>query len=50
MNVRERFRAPKNVKLLDEDAGLTPLREKNGEKNGRRMAVPSNASGHLLPT
>jgi PPK2 family polyphosphate:nucleotide phosphotransferase len=34
MNARERFRAPKNLKLRDEDAGLTPLREKNGEKNG----------------
>jgi PPK2 family polyphosphate:nucleotide phosphotransferase len=34
MNARERFRAPKNVKLRDEDAGLTPLREKNGDKNG----------------
>lgn len=34
MNARERFRAPKSVKLREEDAGLTPLREKNGEKNG----------------
>jgi PPK2 family polyphosphate:nucleotide phosphotransferase len=34
MNARERFRAPKNVKLREEDAGLTPLREKNGDKNG----------------
>ena len=31
MNALERFRAPKNPKLRDEDAGLTPLREKNGE-------------------
>jgi PPK2 family polyphosphate:nucleotide phosphotransferase len=31
MNALERFRAPKNLKLRDEDAGLTPLREKNGE-------------------
>jgi PPK2 family polyphosphate:nucleotide phosphotransferase len=36
MNVRERFRAPKNVKLRDEDAGLTPLREKNGGENGEK--------------
>jgi PPK2 family polyphosphate:nucleotide phosphotransferase len=35
MNARERFRAPKNLKLRDEDAGLTPLREKNGEDNGK---------------
>jgi PPK2 family polyphosphate:nucleotide phosphotransferase len=34
MNARERFRAPKTVKLRDEDAGLTPLREKNGGKDG----------------
>jgi PPK2 family polyphosphate:nucleotide phosphotransferase len=37
MNARERFRAPKDLTLRDEDAGLTPLREKsekNGEKNG----------------
>jgi PPK2 family polyphosphate:nucleotide phosphotransferase len=36
MNVRERFRAPKNVKLRDEDAGLTPLREKNGEGSAKQ--------------
>jgi PPK2 family polyphosphate:nucleotide phosphotransferase len=34
MNVLERFRAPKNLKLRDEDAGLTPLREKNDDKDG----------------
>jgi len=38
MNARnsacERFRARKDVKLRDEDAGLTPLREENGDKNG----------------
>jgi PPK2 family polyphosphate:nucleotide phosphotransferase len=34
MNARERFRAPKKFALRDEDAGLTPLREKNGDKNG----------------
>jgi PPK2 family polyphosphate:nucleotide phosphotransferase len=34
MNARERFRAPKDVSLRDEDAGLTPLREKNGDKSG----------------
>jgi PPK2 family polyphosphate:nucleotide phosphotransferase len=36
MNVRERFRAPKKLTLRDEDAGATPLREKNGNggKNG----------------
>jgi PPK2 family polyphosphate:nucleotide phosphotransferase len=39
MNARERFRAPKNPKLRDEDAGLTPLREKNGngEKGGAKQ-------------
>ena len=36
MKTLERFRAPKALKLRDEDAGLTPLREKNGdEKNGK---------------
>jgi PPK2 family polyphosphate:nucleotide phosphotransferase len=35
MNARERFRAPKTTKLRDEDAGLTPLREKNGGENGK---------------
>jgi PPK2 family polyphosphate:nucleotide phosphotransferase len=35
MKARERFRAPKSVKLRDEDAGLTPLREKNGGENGK---------------
>jgi PPK2 family polyphosphate:nucleotide phosphotransferase len=34
MSACERFRARKNVKLRDEDAGLTPLREENGDKNG----------------
>jgi PPK2 family polyphosphate:nucleotide phosphotransferase len=38
MNALERFRAPKNVKLHDEDAGLTPLREKNGDKDGDNKA------------
>jgi len=32
---RERFRVPKNPVLRDEDAGLTPLREKNGNGNGK---------------
>jgi PPK2 family polyphosphate:nucleotide phosphotransferase len=36
MTARERFRAPKNVKLRDEDAGLTPLREKNGEGGAKQ--------------
>jgi PPK2 family polyphosphate:nucleotide phosphotransferase len=36
MNARERFRAPKNLKLREEDAGLTPLREKTGDKNGEK--------------
>jgi hypothetical protein len=47
MNARERFRAPKNLALRDEDAGLTPLREKNGDKNGgeeqRRQAARASA-------
>jgi PPK2 family polyphosphate:nucleotide phosphotransferase len=51
MNARERFRAPKNVKLRDEDAGLTPLREKNGEKNGgakqRERALTSELIGQV---
>ena len=51
MNARERFRAPKNVKLRDEDAGLTPLREKNGEKNGgakqRERALTSELIGKV---
>jgi hypothetical protein len=55
MNVRERFRAPKTVKLRDEDAGLTPLRE-NGDKDGRRTVrrtarvARSNASERSLPS
>jgi PPK2 family polyphosphate:nucleotide phosphotransferase len=36
MNARERFRAPKNIKLRDEDAGLTPLREKKGEGSAKQ--------------
>jgi PPK2 family polyphosphate:nucleotide phosphotransferase len=36
MNARERFRAPRTVKLRDEDAGLTPLREKNGEGSAKQ--------------
>jgi PPK2 family polyphosphate:nucleotide phosphotransferase len=32
-SARKRFRAPKNLVLRDEDAGLTPLRE-DGNKNG----------------
>jgi PPK2 family polyphosphate:nucleotide phosphotransferase len=51
MNARERFRAPKSVKLRDEDAGLTPLREKNGEKNGgakqRERALTSELIGQI---
>jgi PPK2 family polyphosphate:nucleotide phosphotransferase len=55
MNARERFRAPKSVKLRDEDAGLTPLREKNegknGEKNGgakqRERALTSELIGQV---
>jgi PPK2 family polyphosphate:nucleotide phosphotransferase len=33
-SARKRFRAPKNPVLRDEDAGLTPLREGDGNKNG----------------
>jgi PPK2 family polyphosphate:nucleotide phosphotransferase len=51
MNARERFRAPKSVKLRDEDAGLTPLREKNGDKNGgakqRERALTSELIGQI---
>lgn len=36
MKARERFRAPKNVKLRDEDAGLTPLRDKDGEGSAKQ--------------
>jgi PPK2 family polyphosphate:nucleotide phosphotransferase len=35
MKACERFRAPRNVKLREEDAGLTPLREENGDKGGK---------------
>ena len=41
MKALERFRAGKAVKLRDEDAGATPLREhsdKNGEKSGGKHA------------
>jgi PPK2 family polyphosphate:nucleotide phosphotransferase len=51
MNARERFLAPKSVKLRDEDAGLTPLREKNGDKNGgakqRERALTSELIGQI---
>jgi PPK2 family polyphosphate:nucleotide phosphotransferase len=51
MNIRERFRAPKTVKLRDEDAGLTPLREKNEGKNGgakqRERALTSELIGQV---
>jgi PPK2 family polyphosphate:nucleotide phosphotransferase len=54
MNARERFRAPKDLSLRDEDAGLTPLREKsekNGEKNGgakqRERALTSDLIGQV---
>jgi PPK2 family polyphosphate:nucleotide phosphotransferase len=51
MNARERFRAPKDVSLRDEDAGLTPLREKNGDKNGgakqRERALTSELIGQV---
>jgi PPK2 family polyphosphate:nucleotide phosphotransferase len=54
MNVLERFRAPKDVSLRDEDAGLTPLREKsekNGEKNGsakqRERALTAELIGQV---
>jgi PPK2 family polyphosphate:nucleotide phosphotransferase len=36
MNARERFRAPKKLELRDEDAGLTPLREKNGNGGAKQ--------------
>jgi polyphosphate kinase 2 (PPK2 family) len=47
MNARERFRAPKNVKLRDEDAGLTPLREKNGGNKQRERALTSELIGQV---
>jgi PPK2 family polyphosphate:nucleotide phosphotransferase len=54
MNARERFRAPKDLSLRDEDAGLTPLREKsekNGEKNGgakqRERALTAELIGEV---
>jgi PPK2 family polyphosphate:nucleotide phosphotransferase len=36
MNARERFRAPKKLELRDGDAGLTPLREKNGNGGAKQ--------------
>jgi PPK2 family polyphosphate:nucleotide phosphotransferase len=49
MKARDRFRAPKNVKLRDEDAGLTPLREKNGEGSAkqRERALTSDLIGQV---
>jgi PPK2 family polyphosphate:nucleotide phosphotransferase len=51
MNARERFRAPKDLALRDEDAGLTPLREKNGEKSGsakqRERALTAELIGQV---
>jgi PPK2 family polyphosphate:nucleotide phosphotransferase len=41
----ERFRAPKNLKLRDEDAGLTPLREENGDKNGDKSGDKNGKGG-----
>jgi PPK2 family polyphosphate:nucleotide phosphotransferase len=49
MNVRERFRAPKDVKLRDEDAGLTPLREEGGKGSAkqRERALTSDLIGQV---
>jgi len=49
MNALERFRAPKNLKLRDEDAGLTPLREKNGNGGAkqRERALTSELIGQV---
>ena len=49
MNARERFRAPKKVELRDEDAGLTPLREKNGNGGAkqRERALTSELIGKV---
>lgn len=51
MSALERFRAPKHLKLRDEDAGLTPLREKNGAKNGevkqRERALTAELIGQV---
>ncbi|CAH0221527.1 hypothetical protein SRABI118_02238 [Massilia sp. Bi118] len=48
MNARERFRAPKKLELRDEDAGLTPLREKNGEKNGGTKQRERSLTSELI--
>jgi PPK2 family polyphosphate:nucleotide phosphotransferase len=48
MKACERFRAPKNIKLRDEDAGLTPLREENGDKHKQReRALTSDLIGQV---
>jgi PPK2 family polyphosphate:nucleotide phosphotransferase len=47
--VRERFRAPKDLKLRDEDAGLTPLREEGGkgEAKQRERALTVELTGEV---